>query len=214
MKLDAVIFDLDGTLWDSSETVAACWREVMCRYGKLPAEPDGAFIRSLMGMTSQQICDRVFSSYGSDGEAICRACLEAEPAYIEKHGARLFDGLEEVLSALAERLPVFIVSNCQKNYIESFLYCSGMAKYIKAHTCEGDTGLGKADNIRLIMKRHGVEKAVYVGDTASDEKSAVTAGCCFIHASYGFGSAAAPYAVAGSLREVPGLVFEIMEEKC
>lgn len=212
MKFDAVIFDLDGTLWDSSETVAACWKTVMSQHGQLPVEPDGALIRSLMGMTSQQICDKVFSAYGESGETVCRLCLEEEPVYITKHGARIFDGLEEVLSALSARLPLFIVSNCQKNYIESFLNCSGMGKYIKGHTCEGDTGLGKADNIGVIMERYGVRNAVYVGDTASDEKSAFAAGCAFVHAAYGFGTAVNPTAVAESLRKVPDVVFKLMEE--
>ncbi len=213
MKFDAVIFDLDGTLWDSSETVAACWKEVMSRQGQLPVEPDGTLIRSLMGMTSQQICDKVFSVYGEKGESVCRACLDEEPMYIAEHGAMLFDGLEQVLSVLSAQLPLFIVSNCQKNYIESFLHCSGMGGYIKDHSCEGDTGLGKAENITLIMERHGIKNAVYVGDTASDEKSAFAAGCAFVHASYGFGSAVNPTAVAGSLRQVPDVIFALMEEE-
>lgn len=212
MKFDAVIFDLDGTLWDSSETVAACWKEVMSRHGQLPLVPDGALIRSLMGMTSQQICDKVFSAYGEDGEEICRLCLEEEPPYISRHGAKLFDGLEEVLALLSARMPVFIVSNCQKNYIESFLLCSGMGRYIKGHTCEGDTGLGKADNIGIIMEKYGIKSAVYVGDTASDEKSAFTAGCAFVHAAYGFGTALNPTAVAESLTQVPEVIFKLLGE--
>ena len=34
----------------------------------------------------------------------------------------------------------------------------------------------------------------YVGDTALDEASAAAAGCPFVHAAYGFGSAVAPLA--------------------
>lgn len=213
MKIDAVIFDLDGTLWDSSETVAACWRDTVRQRGKALIEPDGALIRSLMGMTSQQICQKVFSVFGAEGEALCTACLEAEPEYITQHGAELFPGIEDVLRRIGERLPVFIVSNCQKNYIESFLHCSGMAEYIRDHSCEGDTGLGKADNIKLIMAKHGIEHAVYVGDTASDEKSAKAAGCPFIHAAYGFGKALSPVASAARLSDVPELIFALMEDK-
>lgn len=213
MGFDAIIFDLDGTLWDSSETVAACWREVMSRHGELPVVPDGSLIRSLMGMTSQQICDRVFAAYGEKGEEICKLCLDEEPVYITEHGARLFEGLEQVLDTLAQRLPLFIVSNCQKNYIESFLNCSGMGRYFKGHTCEGDTGLGKADNISLIMKQYGITKAIYVGDTASDEKSALAAGCEFVHAAYGFGTAANPIALAENLRQIPDIIFALMEDE-
>lgn len=212
MKFDAVIFDLDGTLWDSSETVARCWQECIDHHGGADVKSDGALIRSLMGLTSEQICERVFAPFGEAGKALCEECLEAEPAYICRHGARLFEGLEEMLSQLKKHFPLFIVSNCQKDYIESFLFCSGYGEYFAGHTCEGDTGLPKAENIRLIMEKHGIKHAVYVGDTASDEKSACAAGCTFVHAAYGFGTAAAPAATVNGISELPSVILALAGE--
>ena len=55
------------------------------------------------------------------------------------------------------------------------------------------------------MKRNNLRHAVYVGDTAGDERSARAAGLPFIFAAYGFGQAAAPDAVIGCLRDLEEL---------
>ena len=68
--------------------------------------------------------------------------------------------------------------------------------------------LSKGENNKLIMKRNGVTKAVYVGDTAGDEESARVAGIPFIFARYGFGEAKAPDRVLDTIAQLP----EIMDK--
>jgi phosphoglycolate phosphatase len=63
------------------------------------------------------------------------------------------------------------------------------------------------------MARNGLKKAVYVGDTAGDEKAARDAGCSFIHAAYGFGQAEAPDAAAQSPAELEVLIHGMEEEQ-
>ncbi|MBO5256842.1 MAG: HAD family hydrolase, partial [Clostridia bacterium] len=82
---------------------------------------------------------------------------------------------------------LFIVSNCQAGYIEAFLQAHGLGDRFEDIECTGNTGLCKADNIRLIMKRNGLTSSVFVGDTISDGSAARTAGIPFIYAKYGFG---------------------------
>ena len=64
----------------------------------------------------------------------------------------------------------------------------------------------KADNIALIARRNGLKRYIYVGDTASDEESAALAGCPFVHAAYGFGTAKNPAAVIGAPLELLAVV--------
>ena len=67
----------------------------------------------------------------------------------------------------------------------------------------GRTVLPKSENIKLMVKRNGLDDAVYVGDTRQDETSAREAGVRFIYASYGFGEALEPDETIASPKELP-----------
>lgn len=206
MKFDGVIFDLDGTLWDSTQSVAESWRATLSgRYNAahLPSVED---VKGIMGLPFAEIARRLFAEFGEAREEVCRVCIGEENDYLRTHGARIYDGVARMLESLCKSRPLFIVSNCLPGYIESFLDVSGLGACFTAFECAGSTGLTKAGNIRLIAQRYGLKVPVYVGDTVMDEDSAAQAGCAFIHAGYGFGSARAPLAVINASGELPGLL--------
>lgn len=212
MAVDGIIFDLDGTLWDSCRVVAESWTRTMQQvYGseRVFTVDD---IKAIMGLTATEIGAKLFPDHGDRAMELCLRCMDDELDYISDHSGDVYPGVEEMLSQLSRRWPLFIVSNCQDGYIQCFFGATGLGKYIKDIECEGATGLGKAENIKLICRRNGLESPVYVGDTAGDERSAKSAGCCFVHASYGFGTVQAPDAVIKSVAELPALL-ELMEEE-
>lgn len=209
--LDAIIFDLDGTLWDSCRVVAESWGETLrCRY-QAQRWPSVEDVRSIMGMTAAGIAQRCFSDYGEQAMEVCLDCIARENAYIAQHSGDVYPGVEDMLRELFAKYPLFIVSNCQQGYIQSFFHATGLGIYFKDTECEGSSGLSKAENIRLISKRNGLKAPLYVGDTAGDEKSARAAGCPFIHAAYGFGKAEAADGVINSPTELLKLI-PTMEE--
>ena len=69
-----------------------------------------------------------------------------------------------------------------------------------------DTLLSKAENIKLVMERNGLENPVYIGDTDLDGKSSREAGISFIHAAYGFGTTDDCDASISSVSELIDLV--------
>ena len=209
--IDGILFDLDGTLWDSCRVVSESWGETLrSRYG-IAQGPTPEQVKGIMGMTAEEITAALFSGYGERAEEICLACIHGENAYIARHGGDVYPGVAEMLAALAGRLPLFIVSNCLDGYIECFLESSGLASYFRDYACEGSTGLKKAGNIALIAARNGLRHPVYVGDTVMDERSAREAGCPFIHAAYGFGLAQAPDAVIAAPLDLVS-VLQALEE--
>ena len=119
---------------------------------------------------------------------IIDACSEEEHRCLRRTPGTLYPELETTLAALSSRYPLFIVSNCEAGYIETFLEVTGLGKYFTDFECPGNTGLVKGPNNKLIIKRNHLSSPVYVGDTQGDKDSAVYAGIPFCYASYGFGS--------------------------
>ena len=213
MMIDALIFDIDGTLWDSCEAVRASWQlSLRRRYGCF-GSPDLAQVRSIMGMTPDEIARKLFSRFGSRAREVFDALSEDECGYLAVHGAALYPGVAETLPLLAAHRPLFLVSNCQRGYIEALFASTGFGRYFTDTRCAGVTGLGKADNLRALMNDHAIEHAVFVGDTAGDESAARSASCRFVHAAYGFGAAEAPDAAIADFSELPALLRRWEEDK-
>ena len=79
-----------------------------------------------------------------------------------------------------QKTDLYIVSNCQSGYIESFIKAHKMEEYFDDIQCWGDNMVPKGENNKLIMQRNGITRAVYVGDTSGDEQSARVAGIPFV----------------------------------
>ncbi len=185
--IQAVVFDLDGTLWSSSAEVTASWNIVLQREGVDRPPFTDADIAGVMGLTLPDIAARLLPALPRERQlAVIDACCEEESIYPAAHGASVYPTSEE-LAALAARYPLFVVSNCQAGYIEAFYKGTGLGAYFKDFESAGNTGLPKWDNIALVVKRQGLKRPVYVGDTDWDYQAARRAGVPFIHAAYGFG---------------------------
>ncbi len=191
--MDSIIFDLDGTLWDSRKEVCIAWNEVLKDLNidrKITIED----MTSTMGMLLYDIGKMLFPDLDNESMSkIIDDCCHRETKYLAKHGAKLFDNLESVLEKLSKKYKLFIVSNCNDGYIESFFESHKLDKYFTDTECPGRTGLNKADNIKLIIKRNDLKSPIYVGDTQGDCNSAKAAVVPFVYARYGFGKDVKPY---------------------
>lgn len=208
MGKKAVLFDLDGTLWDSSQEVALSWSEVLNAYGITLTPQD---VQSVMGKTLSEIASLLFPHLEEEKQRqILEKCSARELAYLRDHGASPFPGLRETLERLSQRYALCIISNCQEGYIETFLDCCDLGSYFTDTENAGRTGRPKGENIRMVMERNGFEAALYVGDTAKDQEAAAFAGLPFLHAAYGFGQVEHPDYVLPSLAQLPELARSIL----
>jgi len=188
-KFDSIIFDLDGTLWDSTANVARAWQAANEQVKYIREENiDQAMVRSITGMTYISIFEKLFPYLSTEQmEEFMGICAVKEIEMLQSHGGDLYPQLEETLQYLSKSYKLFIVSNCQSNYIETFINFSGLGHYFMGHQCFGTKGQPKAENIKDIVNDHNLLAPVYVGDTMGDFTSAQKAGVPFIFASYGFG---------------------------
>ncbi len=189
MRYDGVIFDLDGTLWDSSDGVCVSWLKTLADVPDLPRALTMEDAKACMGMTAEQIMERLFPGLAPARQrALFDACMRAECAYLAEHGGRLYPGVPETLEALGRALPLFVVSNCEPGYLEAFFRAHDAGKYFTDYEYIGRTGLPKSENIRLVAERNGLTRPVYVGDTVWDREAARAANVPFVFCAYGFGN--------------------------
>ncbi len=203
MGRKAILFDLDGTLWDSSAEVVEAWDRCIEERTDRPERFTVADMRGFMGKTMEAIAAEMFPSLPAEEQLrIILMCEEYEQEYLKTHRPRFFENEEALLRELGKEYFLGVVSNCQAGYIELFLGHSGFADVFSDHECAGATGLSKGENIRLVMERNGIDECIYVGDTRGDELASQEAGVKFVHAAYGFGKAETPDAVINDLADL------------
>lgn len=186
--VDSIIFDLDGTMWDSTEQIVDTWNNIRVKYKEIRDKITIEDLKGVMGLQIKDIGEKFFPYLNKEKQAeILKYCCESECKYLSEYGGTLYDNLEETLEKLCQTYKLFIVSNCQHGYIEAFLHAHNLEKYFIDFEHPGRTGLSKGENIKLIMERNKLQKPIYVGDTDGDCKAAKFAGIPFVYARYGFG---------------------------
>lgn len=191
--MDSIIFDVDGTLWDSTETVAMSWTEVVRRETSLQTAFTKEDIQGQFGKVLPDIAAALFPELPRKQQLrLIEMCCAQEHKDLLTQPGKVYEGLEHTLQELNKRYRVFIVSNCESGYIETFLEATGYGHYFEGFLCAGDTGKPKGVNIRTIVEKYSLQDPVYVGDTLGDYQASKEAGVPFVHAAYGFGKVPAP----------------------
>lgn len=186
--MDSIIFDLDGTIWDPIDTVLHAWNSRIKKYSEIKEELTRTDFEGTMGLQMNEISKKLFPYLSEEvRDQVITECCNTEQGYIKKHGGNLFHNVEDVLRQLSKKYKLYIVSNCQDGYIESFYEFHNLSEYFLDFENPGRTGLSKGGNINLIIERNNLSSPIYVGDTEGDLRAARYAGIPFIYAKYGFG---------------------------
>lgn len=191
IKYDSIFFDLDGTLWDATGITAETWVEVRKNHPDLRFDPPitREDVGKHMGITNEELANVFFPQLPFEtAYSLIKESCDLENRILAERGGKLFDGVEETLQELKKKgKRLFIVSNCQEGYIDTFISAHGFYSLFEDFESSGRSGRDKGDNIISLMVKHGVRNGIFVGDTRSDELGAKKAGIPFVYAKYGFG---------------------------
>lgn len=209
----AILFDLDGTLWHTSDVILPIWNEVLKNHPETTKQITLDEMNSYMGKTIEQIASIMLPELSEEnGINIIKECCAVEVPYLEKSGGHLYKNLEEVLRALSGKYFLGIISNCQCGYIESFLKAHKLEKYFSDFEMSGRTQLTKGENISLVIKRNGIDSAFYVGDTIGDQIASKDANVPFVFAEYGFGNTENPKYIIHTFSELLEISEKVFAE--
>ena len=100
-KFDSIIFDLDGTLWDSTNNVAKAWQKAKEEVDYVPEDFTQATIRSITGMTYKAIFEKLVPYLTEERRNEFKAiCAKYELETLNAIGGDLYPELEETLKYL------------------------------------------------------------------------------------------------------------------
>ncbi len=187
---ESLIFDIDGTLWDSRELVAKGYNQHLCEVGHPELQVDAAFLKTVFGKTMHEIADIMLAPIPApERYEILDGCMRCEHLVMESDPCHMaFPGVVETLEALSQKYRLFIVSNSQCGYPELLMNKLDVGHLFQGHLCYGDTGTPKGQTIKILMERHNIQSAVYIGDTQGDLDACRDANIPFIFCTYGFGT--------------------------
>ena len=209
-----IVFDLDGTLWDSSQEVVSSWNEVLKNYQKGRYLITLEQMKEAMGLPMLELGKKLWPSLAEEEILpLLNECMEKENLYLLSHPGKLYPHVKETLEKLHSLYPLYIVSNAQKGYIEAFLQGTSLSSCFDDYLCWGDTLAPKEVTMKALQERNHLEECIYVGDTLGDELSSRKASFYFIHAGYGFGKAKNPDKKMEDFSSLPSLVQEIFFER-
>lgn len=191
MKFDSIILDIDGTIWNTTGIVADAWNKAVDLSGTNARHVTPEELQKEFGKTMNIIAQDLWPELNSNQQAeLLKLCCQQEHIFIEGNTKDItYSSVVETIKKLAEKINFYIVSNCQKGYIELTIKKTGLEPYIKDFECYGNTGNQKAENLALLIKRNNLKKPVYIGDTQGDCDACKKIKLPFVHAQWGFGTA-------------------------
>ena len=172
-----IVYDLDGTLIDTLQDIAAAANHMLGELGRpaLPAEE----IRGYVGRGLHQLVEGCLKS---DNPRLVERAAKLYRAYYAEHLAdhsRLYPGVREVLERFKDRVQA-VITNKPNPFTRDLLQTLGIAGYFSQVVAGDDGHPRKPDpsSLRAVLAAAGAEpeQAVLIGDSPIDVETGRRAG--------------------------------------
>ena len=199
--MKTVIFDIDGSIFDTKAGIIACLNDVLNHYGccSILAEEQNKYI-------GPAIKDSLVKFNGFTEEDAINATKEYRQKYVEKYveWSVPYNGLFELLSYIKDKKYNLCIATMKtRNQVERLLeFFNIYEKFDMIETAKYKGGYSKFDMLESIKSHFYDSDLYFVGDTAGDYKASLKADIMFVYASYGY----------GVIDEVNGIVIESLDD--
>lgn len=189
-KYDLVIFDLDGTLLDTSEGIMSSIKYAIQKMGL--SVPNQEILQNFIGPPIQQSFSQIYNLEGEDLRKISDY-FRNQYKEVDLLKAVPYVGIYKCLELLInEGTKCAVATYKREDYALKLLKAYGFDKYMDVmHGSDFDGLLTKADIIEMCINEaciYDKNKVLMVGDTMGDSKGAAEVGVNFLGVSYGFGN--------------------------
>ena len=207
-KIDSIIFDMDGTLWDAVDSYATIWNVTLDQEGIPHNEVTRDDLLKLMGSYLDDIIRQLLPGK-EERQKLLELVMKNEADMMPELGGVLYPDVKELIRELSENYRLFMVSNCGASGLSNFVRYNNLQPYFIDLLSHGSTGKSKADNIACLVDRYSLKRPVYVGDTQSDADSAHAAGVPFVWCRYGFGTVVDADATIDRFADLPEALMNL-----
>jgi len=189
--VDAVLFDLDGTLLDTVDDLHEAANLMLAELGRPLRTRDE--IRNFVGKGIPKLVERCLADPGVAGEAFDGAIEVFRKHYRQTNGrhAVAYETVRETLDALkAGGVAMGVVTNKAQDFTVPLLEATGLSGYFGAVVCGGMLPNKKPAPDMLVHACQALSvstgRALMVGDSANDAECAQAAGVPVLLMTYGY----------------------------
>ena len=157
-----LIFDVDGTIWNSTPIVARGWNRAITETGYSNAVITPQVLQREFGQPMDVIADHLFGDVTDmkrRQELLDLCCRYEQELLADNREDISYPGVLDGIRELSAKHALYIVSNCQCGYIELVMEKNKIGGFIRDHECFGNTGTCKGETIKLLMERNGIDRA-------------------------------------------------------
>lgn len=191
MREKCILFDLDGTLFDSSEGIKMCYRKGLAHFG-IVIENDS----ELDKVIGPSLYDSYSQFFGLKGDEVTEAVRIYRELYSSDgiYKVRMYDGVEKMLDSLKQNSFTICLATSKPHVMaQRILEFSGLKPYFDV-VCGANLDGSMSDKVELISECLKLSdftdksRIFMVGDRFYDIVGAIRAGVHSVGVTYGFGS--------------------------
>lgn len=205
-----VLFDLDGTLFESESSVVPAMREA-CRDLGLDIPSRETILERLAYTLTEQVPMYIGTRVDVDPHAFAQQLAKREEELVREN-ATLFPGILPVLDSLLScGYSLAVCSSGGQHYVDLVIDTLGIRDRFIA--CSGQLNEEpKYERAAALAAAHNNAVVCHIGDAHSDALAAEAVGCPFVIADYGYSLSSIPDStraraiIASSPSDIPGAI--------